>query len=183
MADMTTAGLTAIGYVAAGATIGGGLLIPLLRHLFTAWQKEQEKYKASTTQAIYDITSSVEKIHTSLPLLEQKVMIAVGAAEDKALAASESVRREGETARKVLADHVDHEDGKLRERYHELSGLLSTAIVKIEIAEHNVEKAFNANQETMKWAVSQFEGLRQTVHNLDRTLAGLSAVLQTLQQN
>lgn len=166
-----SAGLV-IAYIAAGTTIGGVLVVPLVRYLAKGWQEEQRKFRDSTTTAITTINTSIENlVHTTLPVLEQKLGQAVSSAEDKALAHSESVRREGETARAVLATSMHEEQRVQRDRYHEMAEKVSLTIYKLEVAEDRVEKAFTS-----------IGDMNNAIQTLNVTLATLNGELRAMRE-
>jgi hypothetical protein len=96
----------------------------------------------------------------------------------------ENYRRESVDARDVLRRHVDHEDGVIRERNHDLAGKLGVLTNEQANLKNDILVAIEANKEVMEWANTKFDELTKQFHALDKTISNLTAVLsKSLHQN
>lgn len=127
--------------VATGTVLGG----TILRYFFLKWLKDREAFEASTTASL-DLLAAADTA-------SERVLLATMAAN----------RDEASTARQTLKDHVDREDRIIRDRYHELSTVVSTVVAKLEITDHRMNEA-----------TSELKTLTAELHELTISLTRLT---------
>ena len=143
-----------VGYVASGAMIGSAISVPILKYLGRDWLEKRESFERETARQ-----------------LERLQGLLVGS-EKAAVEAVRAVREESVEARRVLREHVDHEDRIIRDRNHELAGNLGVLSNKVEIASLDVREAIAANQKTLEWCQARYADLTDEIHRLALEVAG-----------
>jgi oligoendopeptidase F len=119
--------------LATTVAIGTVLGGTILRYFFLKWLKDREEFERETGKAI-----------------------------DTLRATMSAHRDENIAARQALKDHVDHEDRVLRDRYHDLSGIVQTVVAKIEVTDRRLGE------------------VATDLKNLTKELHGLTVSLTTL---